>query len=70
MKPWRIPVVWQMSGTVTVVADTLEEAIKLAKDEDNTIPLPNNGSYLDDSWELASEDVAMIREYYNGNQED
>lgn len=70
MRPWRIPVVWQMAGTVMVVADTLEEAIKLAKDEDNTIPLPDNGSYLDDSWELASEDVATIREYYNGNQED
>lgn len=70
MKTWKIPVVWQMMGTIAVVADTLAEAMELARDEEGVIPLPDNGSYLDDSWELASEDAAMIRECYNGNQED
>lgn len=70
MKSWKIPVVWQEMGTITVVADTLAEAMELAKDEDNTIPLPDNGSYLDDSWELATEDMEAVRELYNGNQED
>lgn len=70
MKSWKIPVVWQEMGTITVVADTLAEAMELAKDEDGTIPLPDNGSYLDDSWELATEDMEAVRELYNGNQED
>lgn len=70
MKSWKIPVVWQEMGVVTVVADTLAEAMELARDEDGTIPLPDNGSYLDDSWELATEDVEAIRELYNGNQEE
>ena len=69
MKTWRIPVVWQMMGVVEVVADTLEEAMKIAKDDDN-IPLPDNGEYLDDSWEVATNDVDSIRDIYNRNQED
>ena len=70
MKTWKIPVVWQMMGTVTIVADTLDEAMKIAEDEGGVIPLPDNGSYLDDSWELATDDDALIRECYNSNQED
>ncbi len=70
MKSWKIPVVWQTMGTVKVVANTLAEAMEIAKDEDGTIPLPDNGQYLDDSWELATDDMALVRECYNGNQED
>lgn len=33
MKTWIIPVVWTMMGTVTVEANTLDEAIEIAKDE-------------------------------------
>lgn len=70
MKTWKIPVVWQMMGTINVVADTLSEAMKIAKDEDGIVPLPDNGSYLDESWELATDDERLIRECYNSNQED
>lgn len=70
MKTWRIPVVWEMHGTVEVVADTLAEAIELAKDPDGTIPLPEDGYYLDESWAVASEDVEYVRECYNCGEED
>ncbi len=70
MKTWRIPVVWSEMGTVNIVAGSLAEAMKIAKDEEGTIPLPDNGQYLDESWELATDDEALIRECYNGNQED
>lgn len=70
MKTWRIPVVWEMMGTVNVVADTLSEAMELAKDKDGVIPLPDNGQYLDDSWAVATDDIELIRECYNGNEED
>lgn len=70
MKTWKIPVVWQTMGTVYIVAETLPEAMELAKDPDGTISLPDDGMYLDDSWELATDDVALIRECYNNNLED
>ena len=70
MKTWKIPVVWQEMGTVYIVAETLKEAMELAKDPEGTIPLPDNGMYLDDSWEVATDDMSLIRECYNNNQED
>lgn len=70
MKTWKIPVVWQMMGTVTVEADTLEEAIEIAKDDAGVIPIPDNGTFLDGSWEVDCSDKDCIRELYNGNQED
>ena len=70
MKTWKIPVVWQKMGTVKVVAESLAEAIELAKDEAGTIPLPDDGCYLEGSWDVASEDVEYIRQCYNGNEED
>lgn len=70
MKTWKIPVVWQMMGTVKVDANTLAEAMEIAKDEDGVIPLPDDGMYLDDSWELATDDLVSVRECYNRNQED
>lgn len=70
MRTWRVPVVWQMMGVVEVVADSLTEAMEIAKDPGGDIPLPDNGSYLDESWELATEDEGLIRECYNGSMPD
>ena len=70
MKSWKIPVVWEMMGTVKVVADTLSEAMELARDKDGVIPLPDNGYYVDDSWDLATEDIGLVREIYNRYEED
>jgi hypothetical protein len=70
MKTWTIPVVWQEMGTVTVIAGSLAEAIELAKDANGVLPIPDDGYYLEDSWELATEDEKFLRRFYNGNQED
>lgn len=69
-KTWKIPVCWSMMGTVEIEAPTLEEAIEIAKDEDDSIPLPDDGTYLEGSWEVDNVDVEYLREFYNGNQED
>lgn len=61
MKTWKIPVVWQEWGLMEVVAGSLVEAMEIAKDTGNDIPLPDNGTYLDGSWELASEDIDLVR---------
>ena len=70
MAIWKIPVCYQMMGTIEVEADTLAKAMKIAKDEEGEIPLPDDATYLDDSWELANEDEDYLRQFYNGNQED
>lgn len=71
MKTWKIPIVWSMMGYIKVEADTLAEAIEIAKDEDGIIPIPDNGEYLEESWEVdMAEDEEFLRECYNGGQED
>ena len=70
MKEWRIPVCWSMMGVVNVEANTLEEAIEIAKDEAGDIPIPDDGYYLDGSWEVDCFDVEYLRKYYNDNQKD
>lgn len=69
MKTWKVPVYWQMAGVVDIVADTLVEAMALAGDESNNIPLPVNGTYLEGTWE-AETDEGVVRECYNGGMED
>lgn len=70
MKSWKIPVIWQEIGIVEVEANTLEEAIEIARDDDGVIPIPDNGEYLEGSWEVDCEDEDYLREWYNDNQED
>ena len=70
MKSWKIPVTWGMVGTVKIEAHTLEEAIEIARDDDRIIPIPDDGTFIDGSWEVDCEDVDYLREWYNDNQED
>lgn len=70
MKTWKIPVIWEEMGVIKVIANTLEEAMELAKDTDGVIPLPDNSSYVDGSWQLATDDMKYIRECYNHNEPD
>lgn len=70
MKTWRIPVAWTMVGMVDVEAKTLDEAIEIAKDDAGVIPIPDNGTFLDGSWEVDCSDSAYIREWYNYNKQD
>lgn len=70
MKTWKIPVVWEMAGTVKVAADTLAEAMEIAKDKDGVIPIPDNGEFLSGSWGLDCDNEDYVRKFYNDNQED
>ena len=49
---------------------TLDEAIEIAKDDAGVIPIPDNGTFLDGSWEVDCSDSAYIREWYNYNKQD
>lgn len=70
MKSWRIPVVWQEMAVIDVVANTLKEAVELARDDAGTIPIPENGEYLGGSWEVDCMDIDTLRNVYNDDQED
>lgn len=71
MKTWKIPVIWGMKGFVSVNAPTLREAIVIAQDKESNIPLPRDGSYLEDSWEIdCTEDPEYVRQCFNENQKD
>lgn len=70
MKVWTIPVTWAMIGTVEVAANTLEEAIHVAQDDLDVLPIPDNGEILSGSWEVDCYDEVYLREYYNNGQED
>ena len=48
MKTYKIGVVWQMYGYVEVEAESLAEAIHEAQDA----PLPEDGSYVEGSFEV------------------
>ena len=49
-KTYKIGVVWQMYGTVEVEANNLEEAIHILHSTD--VPLPDNGEYIEGSFEV------------------
>lgn len=52
LKVFMIPVVWQMTGTMLVEAENLEDAeVKALREK----PLPEEAFYLDDSVELDKE---------------
>ena len=70
MKNWNVPVSWQMCTTIRIQAETLEEAIKIARDDEGVLSLPQNGEYVDGSWEVSCDDADTIRECYNDNQGD
>ena len=49
-KKFIIPVVWQMMGTITIEADSLEDAIAEALGDGT--PLPKDGSYVEGSFDV------------------
>ena len=69
MKEWRIPVTWEMCGTVTVQAGMLAEAMKKARN-DASIPLPEESVFVDGSFDLSVVEEETVREFYNNNQKD
>lgn len=56
MSKFRVPVEWAMCGWVTVEAETPTEAIKTVREQSDTIPLPEDGEYIDGSFKINSDD--------------
>jgi len=58
MKTYKIPVVWQMYGYVEVEAESMVEATLVAMDA----PLPDNGDYVDGSFEVDEAGIVDVVE--------
>lgn len=54
---YRIGCSWQMYGHIKVLARNMEEAQEVAKKLAETCPLPDDGEYLEDSFELDEENI-------------
>lgn len=54
---YRIGCSWEVYGHITVRAKNREEAIKVAQKVTKTCSLPDDGEYLDDSFELDEENI-------------
>lgn len=65
MKTFKIPVTWEVYATVEIEADSIEEAIEIAKDENGLIPCPTDQEYVEGSWRLTDEEPETILELYN-----
>lgn len=68
MKTWKIPVGWEVYATIEVEAETLEEAIEIARDDDGEIPLPTDADYVDGSWQVNGE-YEYIRDCFNEGED-
>ena len=58
MKTYRVPVVWQMYGYVEVQAESLGQAQYAALEA----PLPEDGSYIEGSFEIDEGSFCFVDE--------
>lgn len=56
MKTYRVPVVWQMYGYVEVEVGSMSEVIPEAL----AAPLPEDGSYIEGSFEVDVEGIEEV----------
>ena len=68
MKTWSIPVTWEVYAKIEVEAETLEEAMEIARDDDEQIPLPTYNHYVDGSWHVNGS-YEEVRDCFNGGKE-
>ena len=67
IKKFKIPVSWQMYGHIIVESDTLENAAKIAE-MDEAIGLPDNGGYVEASWEIDWDMITFENEEEESNE--
>ena len=65
---YLIPVSWSMRSTITVEADNLEEAVKIAREKVDDLPLcqPDDSEYVDGSYNIDidnDEDAINAQDY-------
>lgn len=78
LKPYYIPVTWEVWDKVPVYASSLREAIQYFNDNIDTIPLGTEPEYIDGSYKMEDGDngeatideaIRHMKKYYNLNGE-
>jgi hypothetical protein len=59
MKTWKIPVTWEVYGTVNIEAESLDEAIQIFDETEDEMSLPTDSEYIDASFKR--EDYETIK---------
>ena len=65
MKTYKVPVVYQMYGYVEVEADSLSEAVEDVASGGGDMPLPEDASYVEGSFEVDYSAVEVSDESWN-----
>lgn len=67
---WRIPVTWEMCGVVEVEADTLINAMLIARNDEGAFLLADDKEYVDGSWRLSfnMDEAETVRKIWNQNK--
>ena len=60
MKKFKLPVYWEMSGSLIIEAESQEEAVKYAYS--SQCRLPDDGYYLDDSFEVEEDGIEELED--------
>ena len=63
MKTYKIPVTWEVYSHIEVEADSLEEAIKIFDDKENSdedYGLPTDPEYVDGSFKREDEEICSL----------
>ena len=66
MKTFWIPVAYSMYGHVPVRAKTEHDAFCWATENIDELPLPDDGTYLEESFEVDTDGMAISDEEYKG----
>lgn len=69
MTIFKIPVTWEVWGTVNIEAESLEEAIKIFDKEESEgdgFPLPLNAEYVDGSFKREDEESCQLNNSMDG----
>lgn len=51
-----IPVSYEMAGSITIEATSIEEALDIAVNHMDELPLPNDAEYIDGSYAVGTEE--------------
>ena len=61
----KLPVTWEVCGMIEIEADSIDDAINKFDESIDFISLPDNGEYVDGSFDLSDREVEYIELFQN-----
>ena len=60
MAKFKLPVTWEMYGTVEVEAESLDAAVDYFNENSDYIPLPEESHYVDASFNISCDEISYL----------